>query len=462
LTATHYDAIVIGAGQSGGPLASALTRSGLRTALIERDRVGGTCVNTGCTPTKTMIASARVAYLVNRGADYGVDAGEVPVDMTAVRQRKRDVVNSFHEGSLSAILDTEGLDLVKGEARFTGPKQMRVALTDGGTADLTADRIFINTGTRPATPGLPGLDSVPYYDSTSIMELDHVPEHLLVVGGGYVGLEFAQMFRRFGAKVTIIQRGSQLLKNEDPDIASVVHEILVEDGIEIHLNTSLESVENGDGDVTAICGTHCGRSVKIAGTHLLMAAGRQPNTDALDPEKTGLETDKRGYIPVNDRLETAVNGVWAMGDVNGGPAFTHISYNDFRVLKTNLLDGGCTSNRDRPLPYAVYIDPELGRVGLTETEARNRGYNVQIAKMPASHIARAIETDETRGVMKAVVDADTDQILGAAILSVSGGEIMAILQLAMATNTPYTAVRDMIFAHPTVAESLNNLFANVE
>lgn len=462
MTSEHFDAIVIGAGQSGGPLASALARDGQKAALIERDRVGGTCVNTGCTPTKTMVASARVAYLVNRGADYGVDAGTVPVDMKVVRQRKSDVVESFHQGSLNAVLATEGLELIKGEARFTGPKSLDVTLNTGGTRAMTADKIFINTGSRPAVPPLPGIDAVPYYNSTTIMEIDHVPEHLLVVGGGYVGLEFAQMFRRFGAKVTIIQRGPQLLKNEDPDVASVVQEIMEEDGIDVRLNTNLESVEETESGLAAICGTRCGQPVRIIGSHLLLAAGRQPNTDALDPAKSGIEVNKRGYIPVNDRLETNVDGIWAMGDVNGGPAFTHISYNDFRVLTTNLLDGGCASNRNRPLPYVLYVDPELARIGLSEKQAAEQGYEVMIAKMPASHIARTIEMDETRGVLKVVIDAGTDQILGAAVMTVSGGEIMAFLQLAIATGTPYTTIRDMIFAHPTVSESLNNLFANVE
>jgi pyruvate/2-oxoglutarate dehydrogenase complex dihydrolipoamide dehydrogenase (E3) component len=462
LTLEHFDAVVIGAGQSGGPLASALARGGLQTALIEREYAGGTCVNTGCTPTKTMIASARVAHVVNRGVDYGVDAGAVAVDMRAVRRRKRDTVETFRKGSLNAILSTEGLEYIEGEARFTDEKTLEITLTGNGTRRLTADKILINTGTRPAVPDIPGLDLERCYNSTTIMELDHVPEHLIVVGGGYVGLEFAQMFRRFGSEATVVQRGSQLLRMEDGDIAEEIQQILEEDGVVVHLNASVVSVEQTVDGLTVGMEKKSGETVPVHGSHLLMAAGRQPNTDTLDPEKSGIQVDERGFIPVNDCLETNVDGIWAMGDVNGGPAFTHISYNDYRVLKANLLESGSLSNRDRQLPYVVFTDPELGRIGLTERQAREQGFDIKIAKMPMGNVARAIEMDETRGVMKAVIDAGSDQILGAAVLGINGGELMAILQVAMTGKLPYTVLRDSIFAHPTLAESLNNLFANVE
>ncbi len=457
MAATHYDAIVIGAGQAGGPLSTALARSGRKTALIERVHVGGTCINEGCTPTKTMVASGRVAYLTKRGADYGVETGPVTVDMSIVRKRKRDIVESFRGGSERRIKSTEGLDLLMGEARFTAPQTLNVFLNDGEVRELTANTIFINVGDRPAKPAR--LEHIPTLDSTSIMELDLVPEHLLVLGGGYVGLEFGQMFRRFGSQVTIIQRGAHLLSREDDDVAEAVADILREDGIEVLLKTTLlhaEQLEDGHIQLTVL--TPQGERI-LAGSHVLAAAGRVPNSDWLNVAAAGLETDKRGYIVVNDRLETNVPGIYALGDVKGGPAFTHISYDDFRIIRTNLIEGGDASIKDRLVPYTVFIDPQLGRVGLSETEARAQGRSIKVAKMPMSYVARALEVDEPRGFMKAVVDADTGQILGCAVLGIEGGEIMAQLQIAMMGNLPYTVLRDAVFAHPTLAESLNNLFS---
>src|ERR671938_131929 len=389
----YYDAVVIGAGQGGVPLARALAQAGRKTALVEREHVGGTCINEGCTPTKTMVASAKVAYFDRRSADYGVQNGPVAVDMLKIRQRKRDIVRGFRSGSERRIERTEGLDLLMGEARFTGPKELEVRLNgDGETVQLSADDIFINVGARPANPPIEGLDAVPALNSTTVMELDVVPDHLLVLGGSYVGLEFAQMFRRFGSEVTVVELGKQLMGRED----------------------------------------------------------------------AGVETDRRGFVEVNDRLETNVPGIYAMGDVKGGPAFTHISYDDFRIIRTNLLEGGDASIAERLVPYTVFIDPQLGRIGLSEQEAREQGRNIGVAKMPMSYVARAIEVDETRGFMKAVVDADTGQILGCAVLGIEGGEIMAMLQIAMMGKVPYTALRDAVFAHPTLAESLNNLFASLD
>ncbi len=457
----HYDAAIVGAGQGGGPLASALARSGMRTALIEREHVGGTCINEGCTPTKTMVASARVAQLARRGPDYGVESGPVRVDMAAVRQRKRAVVASFRAGSERRIEETPGLDLIRGEARFTGPKALRVDVPDG-RLHLIADQIFLDVGTRPAPPQLPGLDRVPALDSTSIMELDAVPEHLLVLGGGYVGLEFSQMFRRFGSRVTVVQRGKHLLGREDDDVADAVAGILREDGITVLLETEARAVASGsEGDIhLTVKGTD--REHVLAGSHLLMAAGRAPNTDRLGLDRTGVETDEKGYIPVDERLATNVPGIYALGDVTGGPAFTHISYDDFRILRTNLIDGGDATTTARLVPYTVFTDPQLGRVGLTEAEARQQGRAVRIATLPMSEVARAVEVDETRGFLKAVVDAENDQILGFAALALEGGEVMAAVQIAIMGKLPYTALRDGIFAHPTLAESLNNLFASIE
>jgi pyruvate/2-oxoglutarate dehydrogenase complex dihydrolipoamide dehydrogenase (E3) component len=460
--AQHYDAVVIGAGQGGVPLARALAQAGRKTALAEREHVGGTCINEGCTPTKTMVASAKVAYFDRRSADYGVHNGPVTVDMVEVRQRKRDIVKSFRNGSERRIEETEGLDLLMGEASFTGPKELEVRLNGGEAAQLTADNIFINVGARPANPPVEGLDAVPTLNSTSIMELDELPEHLLVLGGGYVGLEFAQMFRRFGSEVTVVQRGKQLLSREDTDVAEAVAEILREDGIEVLLEAQPQRVEQSDnGKIRLTVHTPEGERVP-EGSHLLVAAGRPPNTDILNLEAAGVQTDKRGFVKANDRLETNVPGIYAMGDVKGGSAFTHISYDDFRIIRTNLLEGGNASTTDRLVPYTVFIDPQLGRIGLSEQEAREQGRNVRVAKMPMSHVARALEVDEPRGFMKAVVDADTGQVLGCAVLGIEGGEIMAMIQIAMMGKVPYTALRDAVFSHPTLAESLNNLFATIE
>ncbi len=457
----HYDTIIIGAGQSGGPLATALANAGRKTALIERAHIGGTCVNEGCTPTKTMVASARVAHMARRTADYGVITGPVAVNMAVVRKRKRDIVASFRGGSERRIEKTEGLELLMGTARFTGPHQLEAQLNAGGIRQLSAETIIINTGARPAKPAIDGIDAVPTLDSTSIMELDQIPEHLLVIGGGYIGLEFGQMFRRFGSRVTIVHRGSRLLAREDADVAVEVAHILHADGVEVLLDSAPMSVERTpDGGIEMVVRTPDGERT-LRGSHLLAAAGRTPNSDMLNLDAAGVTTDKRGFIPVNERLETNIPGIYALGDVNGGPAFTHISYDDFRIMRANLIEGGHATTAGRPVPYVVFIDPQLGRVGLSEHEARAQERNIRIAKMPMMHVARALEIDETRGLMKAIVDADTDQILGAAILGIEGGEVMAALQVAMMGNVPYTAIRDGIFAHPTIVESLNNLFGTL-
>ena len=460
---THYDAIVIGSGQAGGPLASALAGAGWKTAIIEREHIGGTCINEGCTPTKTMVASARVAYLARRAADYGVETGPVSVDLRVVRNRKRDIVNSFRGGSERRLQNTQGLDVLMGEASFVGHKQVEVRLLEGGEVRrLTAETILINTGDRPTVPPLEGIQDISYLNSTSIMELDEVPEHLLVLGGGYVALEFAQMFRRFGSRVTIVQRGTQLLSREDPDIAQEVEQILREDGIEILLQTRALWVKSAQaGEVQLAVQGNEGERV-LEGTHLLVAVGRSPNTELLHLEKTGVEVNKRNEIVVNERLETNVQGIYALGDVKGGPAFTHISYDDFRILRTNLLKHGDASITGRLVPNTVFIDPQLGSIGLNETQARQQGRTIKVAKMPMNYVARALEVDEARGIMKVIVDADTKEILGATILGIEGGEIMSMVEIAMLGKLPYTVLQEAIFAHPTLAESLNNLFGFLE
>ena len=457
---TSYDAIVIGTGQGGGPLSSALAKAGMRTAIIERSDVGGSCINVGCTPTKTMVASARVAYLARRAADFGVSTGPISVEMEVVRRRKREMVESFRSGSERGITETLGLDLIRGEASFKGPHEVKIR-NDSGDRILTAPKIFINTGARAVIPSIPGLDQVGALDNASIMELDVVPEHLIVLGGGYIGLEFGQMFRRFGSAVTIVHRGAQLLAREDADVAEEVARILREDGLEILLNTEATAADQVEGR-TRVTVSGPGGQVTIDGSHLLVAVGRAPDTRALNVAAAGIKLDAAGYVEVNDRLETNVLGVYALGDVKPGPAFTHISYDDFRVLRTNLLENGDSSIADRLVPYTVFIDPQLGRVGMSEGEARAAGKKVKVARMPMSWVARALEMDESRGFMKAIVDAETDHILGAAVLGIEGGEVMSAIQVAMMGRLPYTALKDGVFAHPTLAESFNNLFGNFQ
>jgi pyruvate/2-oxoglutarate dehydrogenase complex dihydrolipoamide dehydrogenase (E3) component len=458
-TPEPFDAILIGAGQAANPLARSLAHAGWKVALAERAEIGGTCVNWGCTPTKTMIASARVAYLAGRASDYGVRLNGVVVRLHEVHRRKQLLVQKFRSGSERQLRETHGLTLLRGEASFTGPGVVAVNLHEGGTRHLTAPKIFINTGCRPKRPDLDGLATVPVLDSTTVMELVALPEHLVVLGGGYVGLEFAQMFRRFGSRVTLVHSGDQLLRHEDADVAAAVADVLREDGIEVLLNARAMRVAAAAGAVYLTVRTPAGERT-LAGTHLLLAAGRVPNTETLNLAASGIEMDERGFVPVNERLETNVSGVYALGDVNGGPAFTHVAHHDNQIVRINLLENGARSTRDRLVPYTVFIDPEVGRVGLTEQQARARGLAIKVAKMPMAHAARAVEVGESRGFMKAVVDARTDQILGCAVLGIEAGEVMAMLQIAMMGRLPYQRLRDDMFAHPTLAESLNNLFTH--
>ena len=466
-TAQQYDAIIIGSGQAGTPLSTALAAAGMHTALIERKHVGGTCINEGCTPTKTMVASGRVAYLARRAADYGVSTGAVSIDLRRVRQRKREIVDNFRNGSQALIEKAANLELIFGEARFsdssTGTTTIEVRSQDGPRRSLSAKYIFINAGTRAARPKLDGLDDVPALDNASIMELDTVPEHLLILGGGYIGAEFGQLFRRFGSRVTIVQSRGQLLAGEDPDVAEEVARIFQQDGIEVLLNAKVVRVGQTDRNIR-LEAEQQGRTtiLNLAGSHLLVATGRVPNSDTLNLAAAGIQTDDRGFINVSDRLETTASGVYALGDIKGGPAFTHISYDDFRIIRANLIEKKNASTNGRLVPYTVFIDPQLGRVGMTETEARRQKRNIRVAKLPMSSVARALETDESRGFIKAIVDSGTNQILGAAVLGIEGGEVMAAIEIAMMGRLPYTALRDGIFAHPTLAEALNNLFTAMD
>lgn len=460
-TDEQYDAIVIGTSQGGRFLPLELAKAGRKVALVERDQLGGVCVNTGCTPTKTMVASARLAHLARRAAEYGVRVGPVSVDLAAVRERKRAMVAGARQ-NYSGRLAQDGLDLIEGEAHFTGPKTIEVALTGGGTRAMTAPLIVIDTGARPRRPAITGADEVSVLDSTSIMELGEVPQHLVILGGGYIALEFGQMFRRFGSEVTIVERAERLVAPEDEDVSDEVAAILRDEGITVLTSSTPVRVEHADrGRVRLTVRTRDGER-KVEGTHLLAAVGRTPNTEALTTEAAGIRLDENGFIEVDEYLETSVPGVYAMGDVKGGPAFTHLSYDDYRILHANLIGNEKASIRDRVVPHTVFIDPQLGRVGITEREARAQGRNIKVAKLPMNAVVRAIETGETRGFMKAVVDADSGQILGGTVLGSEGGEIMTIIQVAMLGKLPYTAMANAIFTHPLLAEGLNSLFEMID
>ena len=456
-----YDAIIIGSGQGGNPLAQNLADRGWSVALIEEAHLGGTCINTGCTPTKTMVASAQVAHYARNAARWGVRASGVSADLAAIVARKDKVVHSFRQGQQRRVDARKSLRLYRGQARFVGPHQLRV-----GDEQLESERIFINTGARPDIPGLPGLATVDYLTNASVMELRELPEHLLVLGGGYIGLEFGQMFRRFGSQITVVQRSGQILPREDADVAAELQKALESEGIRFLLNAQATSVQNPlskskDGRVSLAVDGSDGPT-EVACSHLLVATGRKPSTDELDLDKAGVETDTSGFIKVNGRLETNVPGIWALGDVKGGPAFTHISYNDFQIIYGNLVEGKNLSTENRIVPYSVFTDPQLGGVGITEKEARKKGYKLKIGKMPMSSVARAIERDETAGLMKIVVDASNDRILGASILATEGGELVQILGTLMLAGLPYTLLKGAIYIHPTLAEGFFGLMESVQ
>ncbi|MGH7395003.1 MAG: mercuric reductase, partial [Candidatus Methylomirabilales bacterium] len=424
-----YDAIVIGSGQGGNPLCQDLAERGWRVALIEKEHLGGTCINTGCTPTKTMVASAQVAYYARNAARWGVRTGPVSVDLPRIVARKDEIVQRFRSGKEEAF-GRENPRLNRGHGRFVAPHRLQV-----GEEVLEGERIFINTGTRPEIPRIEGLDRVGYLTNATLMELTELPEHLLVIGGGYIGLEFGQMFRRFGSQVTVIHRGEQLLPREDADVAGELQKALEAEGIRFVLQARTIGVERRGKEVALTVEVGTG-SQTLTGSHLLVATGRRPNSDDLGLEKAGVATDKRGFIMVNSRLETNVPGIWALGDVKGGPAFTHISYHDYQTVFANLTNGKGLTIENRLVPYSVFTDPQLGRVGMTEREAQAAKYRLKIGKIPMSWVARAIERDETAGMMKLVVNADSDRVLGAAILSLEGGELIQILSTLMLANAP--------------------------
>ena len=454
-----YDAIVIGAGQGGSPIAEAFANAQRTTALIERANIGGTCVNTGCTPTKAMIASAAVANCVSHASEYGIEAGPLGVNLAAIRDRKDLMVQSFRTQKRAHLESIQGLDIYDGEASFVGGKTLEVRFPGECSIELASETIIIDTGSRPSIPPIQGIRDVPTFNSTSIMELTTLPDHLAILGGGVVGVEFAQMFRRFGCTVTLIEQSGQLLPQEDPDVVAAVSSILSEDGITLRVGCSVKFIEQ-QGATIRILGAKGNGDLCVLCSHVLIAAGRTPNTDALDLSRTGITTMPTGHIEVNDRLETSVPGIFAIGDATGGAPFTHISYDDYRILRSNLLLGGQASTANRIVSYVVYVDPQLGRVGLSETQATALGVPYRLAKMPMRHVARALETGQPRGFLKALVGPESGCILGAAVLGDQGGEIMSILHVAMLAGLPYEVLRDSPFAHPTYAEGLNSLFSS--
>jgi len=451
-----YDAIVIGSGQGGNPLSYALAERGWSVALIEKKYLGGTCINTGCTPTKTMIASAQVAHYARGAARWGVKVESVTIDLPAVVARKNAVVQIFRGGNERKVANHKTLRLYRDHARFVGPHTVQV----GGDI-LESEKIFIDTGTRPDCPPIPGLESSAYLTNGSIMELQEIPEHLVILGGGYIGLEFGQMFRRFGSRVTVIHIGNQLLAREDADVATGLQKALEAEGIEFHLNATSTKVERQAGKIT-ITTESGGRTQTVAGTHVLCATGRRPNTNDLGLDKAGITIDSHGYIKVNGRMETTAPGVWALGDVKGGPAFTHISYNDYQILWANIIEGKNLSIENRYVPYSLFTDPQLGRVGITEKEARASGRKLKIGTFPMAYVSRAIERDETTGFMKILIDAETDKILGAAILGIEGGETVQILGAMMLAGAPYTILKGAVYIHPTLAEGFFGLMDSVK
>ena len=444
-----FDAIIIGTGQSGPSLAARMTKEGLKTAIIERKLFGGTCVNVGCIPTKTLVASARAAYMARRGGDFGVMIdGAINVDMKQVKARKDGVVQKSNQGVTNWTMNMDGLTVYEGHGRFESPNTVRV---NGDL--LEADRIILNTGARAVVPDMAGLDQVDYLTNSSVMDIDFLPEHLVIIGGSYIGLEFAQMYRRFGSRVTVVDRNPRLIGRDDEDVSAAVKDIVENEGVEVRLNADCMTVEKRGEGFAVNLSCDDGPN-EVEGTHLLLAVGRRPNTDDLGTDKAGLETDARDFIPVDDQLRTNVPGIWAIGDVNGRGAFTHTSYNDYEVLAANMFEDDPRSASDRITAYGLFVDPPLGRAGMTEREALASGRKVLMGKMAMERVGRARERSETQGFMKMLVDADTKEILGAAILGIGGDEIIIIHSVLdlMYAGAPYTVITRAMHIHPTVTE----------
>jgi pyruvate/2-oxoglutarate dehydrogenase complex dihydrolipoamide dehydrogenase (E3) component len=455
----QFEVLILGSGQGGKLLGWHMARSGRRTAVVERRWIGGSCPNIACLPSKNEIWSARVAHLVHHAAHFGTTTGPVKTDMAKVRQRKRDMVNreiDFHLKSYK----TSGAELIMGTGHFVAPKTLEVRLNDGGTRELAADQVFINVGTHASIPSVPGLEAARPLTHIEALELDYLPPHLIVVGGGYVGLELAQTYHRFGSRVTVIQSGPQLMSREDPDVADEMQRILCDEGIQILVAAETLHVQGRSGEKVSVTVRTTSGEQKIEGSDILVASGRIPNTAGIGLEKVGVELDGRGYILVNDRLETTASGVWAMGECAGSPHFTHASVDDFRIIRDNLA-GGKRSTRDRLVPYCLFTDPPLAHVGLSEREAEHLGVTVRVARLPMSAVLRTEATDETQGFIKALVGGSDDRILGFTMIGSEAGEVLAAVQTAMLADLPYWKLRDAVLVHPTIAEGLGPLFSNV-
>jgi pyruvate/2-oxoglutarate dehydrogenase complex dihydrolipoamide dehydrogenase (E3) component len=453
----HFDAIIIGTGQAGPFLAARFAAAGKTVAIIERHKFGGTCVNTGCIPTKTLVASAYAAHVARRGAEYGFTVnGDVRVDMKRVKERKDAVSGRSNKGVEEWLRGTKNCTVIQGHARFQSSNTVMV-----NDEVLQADKIFINVGGRASVPEMPGIHDVPFLNNSSMMQVDFVPKHLVIVGGSYVGLEFGQIYRRFGSEVTIIEMGPRLIGREDEGVSQAVQEILEAEGIRIRLNAKCISLAKGDGGITVRMDCEEG-APEVLGTHVLLAVGRTPNTNDLDLDRAGVATDERGYIIVDDQLQTNVPGIWALGDCNGHGAFTHTSYNDYEIVADNLFNADHRRVSDRIQAYALYTDPPLGRCGMTDAEIRKSGRPALIAKYPMSRVSRAYEKGETQGFMKICVDAETKQILGAAILGVGGDEVIHVLLDIMYAKVPYTVIQRAMHIHPTVSEYLPTVLSKLE
>ena len=455
--ADTYDAIIIGTGQSGPSLAARMTREGLKTAIIERKLFGGTCVNVGCIPTKTLVASARAAHMARRGADFGVAIdGPVAVDMKAVKARKDAVVRQSNEGVTNWLKSMDNLTVIEGHGRLESATSVRA----NGEL-LEAGKIILNVGARPFVPDMQGLGAGDYLTSSSVMDLDVLPEHLVVIGGSYIGLEFAQMYRRFGSRVTVVERGGRLISRDDADVSAEVKKILEAEGIEVRLNAACIAVAKREGRVVVTADCEPGAE-EIAGSHVLFAVGRRPNTDDLGLDAAGVEMDPRGYITVDDQLRTNVPGIWAIGDVNARGAFTHTSFNDFEIVAANMFDGDPRRVTDRITTYGLFIDPPLGRVGMTEREVRESGRKALVGKMKMARVGRARERSETQGFMRILVDAESKRILGAAILGIGGDEVVHCLLDVMYADAPYTVIQRAMHIHPTVTELIPTLLGELK